>query len=134
MNKETILGFDICNATYSELINCIFNDFDNDITNFIVNINPEIIISNYKDKHTIDLFNMQKYQIPDGIGIIYASKITHGTLRNRITGIDLMNCLCKESLKHDSKIFLYGGSHNVAEKAKTELEKSYPGIKIVRNL
>ena len=98
MNKETILGFDICNATYSELINCIFNDFDNDITNFIVNINPEIIISNYKDKHTIDLFNMQKYQIPDGIGIIY------------------------------------GGSHNVAEKAKTELEKSYPGIKIVRNL
>ena len=43
MNKETLLGFNICNTTYSELINCIFSDFDNNITNFIININPEII-------------------------------------------------------------------------------------------
>lgn len=134
MNKETLLGFNICNTTYSELINSIFSDFDNNITNFIVNINPEIIMNNYKNKNAIDLFNMQKYQIPDGIGIIYASKITHGTLKNRITGIDLMNYICEESINHDSKIFLYGGVSSIAEKAKSELEKSYPGIKIVRNL
>lgn len=134
MNKETILGFDICDTTYSELINCVFSDFDNNIANFIVNINPEIIMNNYKNKNTINLFNMQKYQIPDGIGIIYASRITHGTLKNKITGIDLMNYLCKESINHNSKIFLYGSAPHIAEKAKVELEKTYSGVKIVRNL
>lgn len=134
MYKENILGFDICNLTYDNLTNNIFNDFDNNISNFIVNINPEIIMNNYKNKRIMDLFNMQNYQIPDGIGIIYASKITHGNLTNRVTGIDLMYCLCKDSLNHASKIFLYGSAPGIAEKAKSELEINYPDIKIVRNL
>lgn len=134
MNKDTILGFNICNTTCSEITNCIFKDFDNNISNFIVNINPEIIMNNYKNKNIINLFNMENYQIPDGIGIIYASKIKHGQLKNRITGIDLMNELCRESINHSSKIFLYGSTPGTAEKAKIELEKVIPDIKIVRNL
>lgn len=134
MNKDTILGFNICNTTCSEITNCIFKDFDNNISNFIVNINPEIIMNNYKNTNIINIFNMEKYQIPDGIGIIYASKIKNGHLKNRITGIDLMNELCRESINHSSKIFLYGSTPGTAEKAKIELEKVIPEIKIVRNL
>lgn len=134
MNKETILGFNICNTTYSEITNLIFNDFDNNISNFIVNINPEIIMNNYTNKDIIKIFNAEKYQIPDGIGIIYASKINHGNIKNRITGIDLMTNLCKESINHNSKIFLYGSAPTVSEKAKIELEKSIPGIKVVRHM
>ena len=134
MKKENILGFNICNTNIDELLNSIFNDFDNNISNFIVNINPEIIMNNYKNKNIINLFNMENYQIPDGIGIIYASKIKHGQLKNRITGIDLMNELCRESINHSSKIFLYGSVPSIAENAKIELEKVIPDIKIVRNL
>ena len=50
MKKENILGFDICNINCEDLIKHIFNDFNNNITNFIVNINPEIVINNYKNK------------------------------------------------------------------------------------
>lgn len=131
MKKENILGFEICNTNYEELINSIFNDFNNGISNFIVNINPEIIINNYKNKNIINTFNEEKYQIPDGIGIIYASKIKKKPIKQRITGIDLMHGLCKESLKYNSKIFLYGGKELISEKAKNELEKMYPKINIV---
>ena len=44
MKTENILGFNICNTNYDELINNIFTDFNNNIRNFIVNINPEIIV------------------------------------------------------------------------------------------
>lgn len=130
MKKENILGFDICNTSYEELINNIFNDFNNGISNFIVNINPEIIVNNYKNKNIINTFNKEKYQIPDGIGIIYAAKIKKNPIKQRITGIDLMLNICKESVNYNSKIFLYGGKETVAEKAKNELESLYSQINI----
>ena len=131
MEKENILGFDICNTNYEELTTAFFSDFNNNISNFIVNINPEIIINNYKSKEKIDLFNKERYQIPDGIGIVYASKIKKGNIKQRITGIDLMCKICEKSVNYDSKIFLYGAKPTIAENAKTELEKQYSSINIV---
>lgn len=131
MNKENILGFNVCNTDFIELINNIFQDFDNNISNFIVNINPEIIINNYKDKKILEIFNKENYQIPDGIGIIYASKVLKKNLKQRIPGIDLMTYICNESINHNSKIFLYGGKDGIADKAKKELEILYPNINIV---
>ncbi len=131
MDKESILGFEVCNTNYSEIVREIFKDFSNNISNFIVNINPEIIIKNYKNKDLIQIFNSEKYQIPDGIGIVYASKMSKGSINQRITGIDLMNEICVESIKYNSKIFLYGSKIGVADKAKEELEKKIHGINIV---
>lgn len=131
MQKENILGFDVCNTSSDQLVENIFQDFNNSISNFIVNINPEIIAKNYKNNELKEYFNSQKYQIPDGIGIIIASKIKHNKLQERITGIDLMQLICKESVKYDSKIFLYGSKNDISNKAKEELKKLYPNINIV---
>ena len=131
MDKKNILGFDVYNISSNDLIKNIFDDFNNNISNFIVNINPEIIIKNYRNKELINIFNSQKYQIPDGIGIIIASKIKHEKIQERITGIDLMNLICKESVNYDAKIYLYGSKDGIAQKAKKELELTYPNINIV---
>lgn len=131
MNKEKILGFDVCITNQENLINNIFSDFNNNIRNFIVNINPEIVTKNYKNKELKNTFNSQKYQIADGIGIILASKLQKGNIKIRITGIDFMNAICKTSCNFDAPIFLYGSKEGIAEKAKIELKKSYPKINIV---
>ncbi len=131
MDKENILGFDVCNTNYDKITDDIINDFNNNVTNFIVNVNPEIIIKNYKNNELKEKFNSQKYQIADGIGIIYASKIQKGNIKQRITGIDLMQKICEKSVGKDIKIFLYGSNIGVADKAKEELEKKYNFIKIV---
>lgn len=131
MKKEKILGFDVCITDQESLINNIFNDFNNNIHNFIVNINPEIITKNYKNGELKNVFNSQKYQIPDGIGIIYASKIQKGNITKRITGIDLMHAICKKSCEFNCSIFLYGSKEGISEKAKKELENLYSKINIV---
>lgn len=131
MEKEYVLGFKVCNADYDQMTKEIFSDFSNEISNFIVNVNPEIIIKNYKNTELIQVLNSEKYQIPDGIGIVYASKINKGNIKQRITGIDLMNEICIKSTKYNSKIFLYGSKPGIASKAKEELEKKIDGINIV---
>lgn len=131
MEKEKILGFDVCITNQNKLIENIFDDFKNNTRNFIVNINPEIVSKNHKNKELKNFFNSQKYQIPDGIGIIYASKIQKGKIKTRITGIDLMNSICEKSSDIHSSIFLYGSKKGISEEAKKELEKQYAEINIV---
>ena len=130
MEKEKILGYDICNEESNEILKEIFNDFNKATQNFIVNINPEIAVKNYKNDYFRKEFNSQKYQIPDGIGIVLASKIKKGNIKERVTGIDFMGEICKESIKNSGKIFLYGAKKDVVEKAAVELQNKYPGIVI----
>lgn len=131
MKKEKILGFDVCITDQKNLVKNIFDDFNKNIRNFIVNINPEIVTKNYKNKELKNIFNSQKYQIADGIGIIYASKLQKGNIKTRITGIDLMNAICSKSIDYNSSIFLYGSKEGIAKIAQNELEKQYPKINIV---
>lgn len=131
MKKEKILGFDVCITSQDNLIENIFKDYSKELRNFIVNINPEIVTKNYKNSELKKIFNSQRYQIADGIGIIYASKLNKGNIKTRITGIDLMYAICKASFNTNAGIFLYGSKEGIAERAKLELEKQYNGINIV---
>lgn len=132
MKKEKILGFDVCNENEEKILKNIFSDYNEGKQSIIFSINPEIIVNKNKDNEYIQLLNNEKYQIPDGIGIVYASKLNKGKIKERITGIDMMEKLCKESVNYKSKIFLYGAKAGVAEDAKIQLEKKYSGINIVQ--
>ena len=82
MNKEQILGFDVITYNMQELLQRIFEDYKNNEQLFIVNINPEIAVTYYKDKEFKQTLNNEKYQIPDGSGIVWASKKQKGKIKN----------------------------------------------------
>lgn len=129
--KEKILGIDVCVDSYDGIITKILEDIEEKRKSLIVAINPEKIMKAQKDNDLRTLLNSATYQIPDGVGVILASKLKRGEIRNRITGIDMMLKLCEAARDHHKKVFLYGAKPGVAEKAKQELEVMYPGINIV---
>lgn len=131
MKKEKVLGFDVCTYNQKELLENIFNDYEKKEQLFIVNINPEITVKNYKNEEFKKILNQQKYQIPDGSGIVWASRRKKGEIGERITGIDLMLEICKKAQQTSGKIFLYGAKSEIVKKAKQNLEISYPNINIV---
>lgn len=131
MEKEKILGFDVCAYDENQMIEKIFTDYKNNEQLFIVNINPEIVVTNHENTDLKEEFNKQKYQIPDGSGIVWASKKNNGNIKKRVAGIDLMTKICEMSCNYTSKIYLYGAKKEVIEKAKEELINTYPNINIV---
>ncbi len=131
MKKEKILGFNVCSIDEKELVNRIFLDYQNNEQSFIVNINPEIAVTNYNNKEFKETLNKQKYQIPDGTGIVWASKKNKGNIKQRITGIDLMIDICEKSQGYNARIFLYGSKPGIATLAKENLKNKFPKINIV---
>ncbi|WP_066370735.1 WecB/TagA/CpsF family glycosyltransferase [Neobacillus fumarioli] len=132
--KENFLGIDVCDYDYDQLASLLMQDIEQRKKSFIVAINPEKIMKAQKDEELKKLLNRADYQIPDGIGVIIASKLKGGRVRNRVTGIDMMLKLCQTAAEKGKRIFLYGGKPGVADAAKCELEKQFPGIQIVGTL
>ncbi|MED3881425.1 WecB/TagA/CpsF family glycosyltransferase [Priestia megaterium] len=132
--KENILGIDVCSDTYDELAAKLLQDIDKGQKSFIVAINPEKIMKAQEDQELKSLLNQATYQIPDGIGVILASKLKKGRIRERVTGIDMMLKLCKEAMNNGKRIFLYGAKPGIADEAKAKLEEMFPGILIVGTL
>lgn len=129
--KEQYLGVDVCGDSYAELSAKLLNDINEGRKSFIVAINPEKVIKAQEDPSLKELLNKATYQIPDGIGIVIASKLKGGNIRERVTGIDMMLNLCKLAADHGKKVFLYGAKPGIAEEAKVKLMEMYPGIQIV---
>ena len=127
---EYILGFKINSSPENELLNNIEKDLNSNKKNIIFNINPLILINHYKDNKTVSIINAEKYNIPDGIGVVLASKIHRGIIKERIRGIDLFLDICNIAQKNHKRVFLYGSKEGVANKAKNELLKKYPKLVI----
>ncbi|MDQ0244826.1 N-acetylglucosaminyldiphosphoundecaprenol N-acetyl-beta-D-mannosaminyltransferase [Bacillus fengqiuensis] len=132
--KENILGIDVCGETYEQLTARLLADIEEKRNAFIVAINPEKIMKAQQDESLRQLLNSATYQIPDGIGVIIASMLKGGSIRQRVTGIDMMLQLCKEAAIHQKKIFLYGAKPGIVDEAKVKLEEMFPGIQITGTL
>ena len=99
--------------------------------NIIYNINPLILMNFYKDIKSVDEFNKENYNIPDGNGIVLSSKLTSGNINKSIPGVELFEKICHFSVKKKYKIYLYGAKQGSVYNTKVGLETKYKGIKIV---
>lgn len=131
IQKERILGIDVCVNNKQDLIDALISDINANNKRFVVAINPEKILKAKNDQTLTHLLNSADYQIPDGIGVVLASKLQKGYIKNRITGINMMEVLCHTSIVYNFRIFLFGAKPAIVKKAKEKLESQYKGISIV---
>lgn len=129
--KETVLGIQVNTESYDDLLPLVFQQIEDNKKSLIVAINPEKIMKANEDPALKELLNNAEFQIPDGIGVILASKIQKGRITSRVTGVDMMLRLCEEAAKRGKPIFLYGGKPGVADAAADKLRQMYPNILIV---
>lgn len=130
MEKEKYLGVDVCCLDMNDVINEVDNIIKEKVPSFVVAINPEKIIKADKDSGLKELLNSATIQIPDGVGVLLASKLKGGHIRSRVTGIDLMQNICKLASEKNYKVFLLGAKPGVAEKAAGILMERYKGLNI----
>lgn len=126
--KETILGVQVNTENYDELIPKVFRNIEDKKKSLVVAINPEKLMKAKEDPGLKALLNRAEFQIPDGIGVIIASKLKKGSISSRITGIDMMDRIVREAARTGRTVFLYGAKPGVADKAAQQLKQTYPDL------
>jgi bacterial polymer biosynthesis proteins, WecB/TagA/CpsF family len=126
--KENILGVDVCPVNMAGALNQVDEIIKDRNPGFIVAINPEKIMKALNDQSLMDLLNAASLQIPDGVGILIASRMRGGSIKSRVTGIDLMMNICRHASEKGYRIYMLGASPGTAEEAARRLKEMYPEI------
>ncbi len=93
--------------------------------------NPEFILKAIKDKEFLKILNESDLNIPDGIGVVIASKILGYPLKERVAGYDLIQNLFNTMKIQKQTVYFLGGGEGVSKQAKEKMEKKYRGLKII---
>lgn len=131
MDNEKYLGVEVSTCCMDEVLLEIDKIIQENKKAFIVAINPEKIMKAQDDEKLKKLINSADIKIPDGSGVVLASKLSNGSIKSRVTGIDLMRNICRVGAEKDYKIFLLGAKKEVAKRASEKLKEQIPGINIV---
>lgn len=129
-DKVNILGVYVDMVNIKQAADRIMQFFNEDKLHKVYTPNSEIIMAAYKDDAFKNLLNDADLLTADGIGVVYASKILKKPINERAAGFDIA-CEVLNRIKGTShSLFMLGGKPGVAEKAKENLLKKYPGLNI----
>lgn len=95
--------------------------------------NPHSIILARKDQVLYNSLNESDFCLPDGTGVVLASKILNGDIKRRICGPDFFEKLnnISNNMKEEVKYFFLGSTEETLKMIKQKMNILYPNIKVV---
>ncbi len=97
----------------------------------VVTPNPIMVMNAQENKRLASALRCATLSLPDGVGIISASRRLGTPLRERVTGIDTAYAVIGKMNEVGGSIYLLGAMPEVAQKAAKNLKKEFPNIRIV---
>lgn len=130
MEKVSIFGVDIDNLNMDETVSIVEEYLKSDKLNVIFTPNTEIVMAAKEDETIKEMVNSADIVIPDGIGLIYGSKIRKKPLKERVTGFDISIKMLEIANENKYSIYLLGGKDGVARDAGEKIKKDYPDVNV----
>lgn len=123
------VSFDEALEKAAELVSC-------DGVSVMFTPNSEIVQSCVENKELFDVINSADLVIPDGIGVVYASKILKTPLKQKVPGCEVAEKLLEYAAKSGDSVFFFGGakktqdSEAVCDIAAARMIDKYRDLKI----
>jgi N-acetylglucosaminyldiphosphoundecaprenol N-acetyl-beta-D-mannosaminyltransferase len=130
IKRTTILGISFWNVTKDTALSHIQKTVCNQEKECISFVNADCINISCEDSVYKNLLLTHDCILPDGAGIKIACRLIGEKLAENLNGTDFVPHLCKMAQENKYSIYLLGGTENVVEQMKTNLDKKYPGINI----
>lgn len=130
MTKTECFGIPFDDGSPDEIIAKALSLIGSDRGVYAVTPNPEIVLAAEKDPALRDAILSADLILPDGVGLIWASKILGSPLRHRFPGIDLASGLLEKLAEQGGSVFLLGARPGVAQLAGERLPCRCPGLRI----
>jgi len=132
MPTESVLGYPVAVASLEECIKDILFCIESTERNkkYFVCANPHSIQIAQTDSLFDEALKNADLVVPDGVGVVLASRILQGKIKDRITGSDIFWGLNKRlnTLKGTSYFFL-GSTEETLKAIKEKMTVEYPNIR-----
>lgn len=126
--RTEVLGVGFDNVTMEEALDRAEALIAEGGPHLVVTPNAEIVQQAKWDQEFSALIAGADLVIPDGVGVIYASRILGRPLKGRVPGVDFAAGLMDRMAGTGRKLFLLGAKPGVAEEAALRLAQAHPGL------
>jgi len=94
----------------------------------IVTLGTEMVVYARRDAHFREVVNACALSLCDTVGLLAVARRRGAALRERVTGVELIEHLCARAARDGFSVYLLGSSPGVAQTAAQRLLERYPGL------
>lgn len=88
------------------------------------------VMESQRDTVLREIHNAAGLVTPDGMPLVWISRLQGQRHVSRVYGPDLMLAMCERSLERGYRHYLYGGRAGVPEKLAARLQSRFPGLRV----
>lgn len=88
------------------------------------------VMESQRDEHLRHIHNAAGLVTPDGMPLVWLSRLRGFRNVDRVYGPDLMLAACDRSIARGHSHFFYGGGDGVADRLAERLSARYPGLRV----
>ena len=131
MDKQPLLNTYVNSISMEEAIDKICRLVEEKKKSYVVAVNTDVIIRIENDEYLKKIADEAELTLVDGKPLIWISNWLKRPVKEKISGSDLIPKLCQVASEKGYSIFIVGGKDGVADRAKTNLERTFAKIEIV---
>ncbi|MHB1162875.1 MAG: WecB/TagA/CpsF family glycosyltransferase, partial [Chloroflexota bacterium] len=125
-----VLGMRVDDVTFEESLSLIEGYIRSGGCHRVVTPNPEFTMATRRDPEFRAVVNGSSLAIPDGIGLMLATRLAGHRMRQHVRGTDLVHRVAALCAREGYRVFLLGAAPGVAEAAGARLAADNPGLQI----
>lgn len=88
------------------------------------------VMESQRDEQLRQIHNQAGLATPDGMPLVWLSRLKGFSWVERVYGPDLMLAVCRQSLVKGYRHYFYGGAEGVPEKLAAQLARHFPGLQV----
>lgn len=96
----------------------------------IVTLGTEMVVHAQRDERFREIVNGSALSLCDTVGVLAVARRRGATLHDRVTGVELIDELCRRSAADGVPVYFLGGAPGVAADAAAILEALHPGLNV----
>ena len=130
--KEDILGFPVDALSPEACVAAVFESLEHKSGKArLVCLNPHSYAVALNDTEFERALKSADWLVPDGVGVVFASRLLGGAVRMRVTGSDVFAGLhARMNARKGMSVFFLGSTEETLAKIRARMAQDYPNIRV----
>jgi len=130
--KENILGYQVDALSVDACVDQVFASLGREQgKGWLACLNPHSYAVALEDAFFAHALKSADWLVPDGVGVVYASRMLGGDVRARVTGLDVFQGVhARMNTRNGMSVFFLGASDDTLAEICSRMAQDFPNIRV----